>query len=290
MPASGPRPKVALVLSSGGLNALAALPLLQFLERHKIQPDLLVGCSGGSLTLARWALGYSPADAETFMGPAIQPSVFVKDWRSIAIMLGVYTRGFDLTRSVFKSGPVFKAFRGLYGDGTIEDLKMPLILQATDFQTGEGVELDSGNLVEAIYASCSAYPFFHPARIKGRSLIDGAYSAPLPILPAVRRGMDVILAMDFSDKLDPNPRSFFDAMMHLNCVLGRAVSQSQMLAGIDLHRNEILLIKVRFPAVINIWQTEAYPQILAAGRAAVEEYGPEILALCQAPAPQPQEG
>jgi NTE family protein len=288
-PPSAP-PKIALVLSSGGLNALAALPLLQFLETHKIKPDLLVGCSGGSLTLARWALGHSPQDAEAFLNSSIKPSLFVKDWRSIATMLGVYTKGFNLTRSVFKSEPILKTFRGLYGDGNIEDLKVPLILQATDFQTGEGVELESGNLVESIYASCSAYPFFHPVRIKGRSLIDGAYSAPLPILPAVRRGMDVIIAMDFSDKLDPNPKSFFEAMMHLNCVLGRAVSQ--MLASIDLHNHEILLIKVRFPGVINIWQTEAYSKIMAAGRAAVEEYGPEILALCKTPhaAAHPSQG
>jgi NTE family protein len=167
----------------------------------------------------------------------------------------------------------------MYGDRRLEDLDIPLVLQATDFDTGEGVELDSGNLAQSVYASCAAYPFLHPIQLNGRWLFDGAFSAPLPILPAVRRGIDIVLAMDFSEKLQPKPKSFFEAMIQVNKVLGRAVAQSQMLASIDLYPHEIIQIKVRFPGFIQIWEVDAYDRIQAAGRQAVEEYGAEILSL-----------
>jgi NTE family protein len=272
------RPKVALVLGSGGLNALAAIPLIEFLQSNQVRPDLLVGCSGGSLILTLLACGYTSKDMGEMFSRCLKPSLFRKDWLNIASMLGLRTKGFNKSLSVFSTVPVFRLIRSLVGDMRLEDLEVPLVLQATDFDTGEGVELDSGNLVEAVYASCAAYPFFHPIQIDGRWLFDGMFSAPMPILPAARRGVDIVIAMDFSEKLQSNPKTFIEAMVHLNKVLSKSVAQSQMLASIDLHGHEIVHVKVRFPSYIQIWETAAYERILAAGTQAVEEYGDEILA------------
>jgi len=277
-------PRVALVLGSGGLNALASLPLIEFLEAHQIHPELLVGCSGGAITLALWACGYQGHDMKAF-SRHLHPALFTKNWRSIAIMFGLIRKGFNKSLSLFKTEPIFAALRNMYGDRRLEDLDPPLILQATDFETGEGVELDSGSLVEAVYASCAAYPFLHPVHLNGRWLFDGVFSAPLPILPAVRRGVDVVLAVDFSERLQPEPRSFFGAMIHVNKVLGRAVAQSQMLASIDLHPHEIIHIKVRFSGFTPIWETDAFERIQVAGRQAVAEYGAEILELVKGGGP-----
>ena len=43
------RPKVALVLGSGGIKAAASIGLWKVLQRERIEVDMLVGCSGGSL-------------------------------------------------------------------------------------------------------------------------------------------------------------------------------------------------------------------------------------------------
>ena len=51
------RPKIGLVLSSGGIKACAAFELFDFLEKAHIPIDLLVGCSGGSLACAYKATG-----------------------------------------------------------------------------------------------------------------------------------------------------------------------------------------------------------------------------------------
>ncbi len=43
------RPKVGVVIGSGGLKALSAIALFEFLNEAQIDIDLLVGCSGGGL-------------------------------------------------------------------------------------------------------------------------------------------------------------------------------------------------------------------------------------------------
>jgi len=279
-------PKVALVLGSGGLNSLAALPLIGFLATHGVRPDLLVGCSGGSLILTMLACGYTAGDMADFLNRCLRPEIFPKDWWSIATMVGLRPKRFNKSVSVFKTDPIFKLFREVAGDQRLEDLPIPMVLQATDFNTGEGVELASGRLVEAVYASCAAYPIFHPIQIDGRWLIDGAFSAPLPILAAVRRGVDIVITMDFSDKLEGEPTNFIEAMIHVQKIFGMSVVQSQMLASIDLLGTEILHVKVRFPKRIKLWETTAYALIQAAGHQAVEEYGAELLTLIRGCTPR----
>jgi predicted acylesterase/phospholipase RssA len=44
------RPKVGVVLGSGGIKPFSAIALFEFLDEMGIVVDLLVGCSGGGLT------------------------------------------------------------------------------------------------------------------------------------------------------------------------------------------------------------------------------------------------
>ena len=54
-----PRPKVALVLGSGGPRGYAHIGVMKVLEESGIDYDLVVGSSVGSLIGAFWANGYS---------------------------------------------------------------------------------------------------------------------------------------------------------------------------------------------------------------------------------------
>ena len=53
------KPKVGVVLGSGGIKPLASVALFDFLEESEIDCDLLVGCSGGSLIAGAKSLGYT---------------------------------------------------------------------------------------------------------------------------------------------------------------------------------------------------------------------------------------
>ena len=57
------RPRVGLVIGSGGLKCVAALGLWRVLEREGIPVDVAVGCSGGSIYAAAFALGDDRQDA-----------------------------------------------------------------------------------------------------------------------------------------------------------------------------------------------------------------------------------
>ena len=280
------RPRVALVVGCGGLNSLAAHPLIEFLEAHQIGLDLLVGCSGGSITLGLLASGHTAEEMMEILPRFIKPSLFPKNWRGIASMFSVLPVSRERPFSFFKTEPLLQAFETLYGGRRLEALPVPLVLQATDFETGEGVELQSGDLGKAVYASCAAYPFFPPIRIGGRWLCDGGFNAPVPVLAAVRRGANIILAMDFAEEIKPHPKTLVEALVHIKKVVGRTVTQSQMLASLNLDDSEIIIIKVRFPRDIQMWETSAFEQILEVGRRAVAEYGPEILALVRGLAPE----
>ena len=58
------RPRVALVLGSGGPRGYAHIGVMQVLEEAGVEVDLVVGSSVGSLLGAFWASGYSAAQLD----------------------------------------------------------------------------------------------------------------------------------------------------------------------------------------------------------------------------------
>ena len=59
-----PRPRVALVLGSGGPRGYAHIGVMKVLEVAGVQVDLVVGSSVGSLLGAFWASGYTAAEID----------------------------------------------------------------------------------------------------------------------------------------------------------------------------------------------------------------------------------
>jgi NTE family protein len=274
-------PKIALVLGCGGLCPLAAIPMIRFLEDHEVEPDLLVGCSGGALLAALLACGIPSSDWVEIFRNVLKPSLFCKDWGSLATLFGLGFGTLDRRASIFKPRPILDALRSVVGTRRVEDTDRPLIIQSTDFETGEGVEVVSGGLVEAIYASSAAYPFLRPIELGGRWLFDGFFSAPLPILPAASRRADLILALDFSEKIPGRPTTFLDAMVHIQRIFTRSITHSQSLASQRTRDRDVLHVHVRFQEHIPMWEVDAFERILEVGRRAVQEYGPGILARVQ---------
>jgi NTE family protein len=97
---------------------------------------------------------------------------------------------------------------------TFEELRIPLGVTATDFNTGEGVVFHSGSIIDPVRASC-AYPgMFLPVEIRGRYLVDGMLSHPVPTRPLREMGADRVLAVHLKGtwaKGGP-PRHLFDVI------------------------------------------------------------------------------
>jgi NTE family protein len=272
------RPKVGMVLGSGGIKSLAAVALFEFLEEARVEVDLLVGSSGGSLMCALAGAGHTPSHIREIIGELLDRRLFARvDYRTILGMLSPRLGRFDRTSSLLKPQALQQLYRRLFRDLRLEDLRPKTVLQTTDIETGEGVVLSRGPVAEAVYASGAFFPALPPVRLEGRWLGDGVYSAPVPVMEAVKRHMDVIITLDYREGVSAPPRGFLDYFLRYIDNTHRSLSRSQMLLSIGLHHHEIVTIMVEFERSISIRDVQEVPAILEAGRRAVARSQAAIL-------------
>jgi NTE family protein len=178
------RPKIGLVLSSGGARGSAHVGVLKVLEENDLLPDVIVGASMGAEVGGAFAAGVST-------------EVLEESWRSASFLRTVRTMLPTLPWSGWSSGSeVVRFVRKLVGDRRIEDLETPFAAVATDLETGAPHPITRGSLAEAVRASLSVPGLFTPVWIDDCLLIDGGVSNPLPIDVARSLGAERIVAVD----------------------------------------------------------------------------------------------
>lgn len=179
--------KVALVLCGGGSRGAIEAGFYLAIEDLGIPIGLVVGSSIGALNGAMIASGMRAAD-------------LVEYWRR-------------LRRSDLAALSLSAPFQGLSADGILsprvfrrhlsrilrarrfEDLKIPLLVMATDLMTGRAVELRTGDLHDAIQASCAVPGLFPPVGVHAQQLVDAAVAKNIPVDVALREGATTVLAI-----------------------------------------------------------------------------------------------
>ncbi len=280
IPVVARRPKIGVVLGSGGIKAFASLALFEFLGENNIDIDFIAGCSGGALTAAAWGAGFTVVQIQTLLSEFVDRKLFTNlDYRTFLGMAGLPLGRFDNDSGILKAAGIRQVYQGIFKDLQIEDLRPTLAIQATDVLTGDGVVLRQGSVADAVYASSAGFPLLPPIQIDGQWLVDGAFSSSLPVLEAVNQGMDVIIAVAFRQHLNgENPGSFFE---HVVSFMGRTTNINEireLSLAIDLHHHEIVLIDVHFDRIIQMWDADAIPIVLEAGRKMLEPKKRAILA------------
>ena len=272
------RPKVGVVLASGSIKAFSSLALFEFLNREKIDIDLLVGSSGGSIIAAAIGAGMPPQEIKEKSRQLLNKELFEKkDLRSLLGMYGLPFGRFNKTSGFIKPDRIKKLYAELFGDLRLEQLHPKTILQATDLATGQGCVLEEGLVADAVYASGAVFPILPPMKINGRWYTDGFYTSSLPIIEAVKRQMDIIIAVIFEDPIHPSPKRFLSCFNNIYKIQSSAVTRYQMALSIDLHDHEIIIIKMPFKKTIKMWDIDAVPKIIETGKEAVEKKKDEIL-------------
>ncbi|MHB8054804.1 MAG: patatin-like phospholipase family protein [Candidatus Aminicenantales bacterium] len=177
------RPKIGLVLGSGGSRGILHIAILENLLRMNVPIDLIVGSSIGAVAGGIFAAGKLDL-IRTDLKAMKREDLF---------------RLFDpsLSRYGFFTGRKAMVFLRRYipPETRIEDLPVPLGIVATDFDSGRPVVFRKGNLLEAIRASISIPGVFTPARVGNKILLDGGVSSPLPIDIAEQLGAHLIAAV-----------------------------------------------------------------------------------------------
>jgi len=198
-PSPHPAAAIGLALGGGFARGIAHIGVLKVLEEESIPVRVITGTSVGALIGANYCSGLT-IDEMQEVAHNTRFTTFAR-W--------------TLSRYGFASNDRMVAFltRTLKVK-TFEDLRIPLGVTATDFNTGEGVVFHSGSIIDPVRASC-AYPgMFLPVNIRGRYLVDGMLSHPVPTRPLREMGVDRVLAVHLKGTWAQGgaPRHLFDVI------------------------------------------------------------------------------
>jgi len=217
------KPRIALVLSSGGVRGLAHIGVLQALEEQQIEVELVVGTEWGALVGGLYAAGFTPDE--------LQARLLSEDWiaaiqdrrprQSLDMRAKEEDREFlfDLPLGVDFHGLILPP--GLYGADRLrlelsrqtlqtldrllfDDLAFPFRCMATKISNGDLVTIDSGSLALAIEASLAMPVVWPPVPRNDELLLSGAVTDPLPVDVALAAGAEVIILVDLGD---PEPET-----------------------------------------------------------------------------------
>ena len=183
------RKTVGLVLGSGSSRGWAHIGAIDALIEENIPIDYIAGCSVGSYIGAIYASGALKS---------LKDFVLEMDGKKIFSYFDVV-----FPRSGFLDGT--KKVKELFSMHTdnedFSQLAIPVMMVATDMDSGDKVVMSSGNLLDALRATMSMPGLFAPANIKNRWLVDGGLVDPVPVGIARAMGADVVIAVDLNNGL-----------------------------------------------------------------------------------------
>ena len=255
-------PAIGVALGGGFARGMAHIGVLKVLEQEGIPVRIIAGTSVGALIGACYCSGLSIAELEK-VARSVRFTTFAR-W--------------TVSRYGFASNDRMMQFLNrTLKVKTFEELRIPLGITATDFNTGEGVVFHSGSMVDPVRASC-AYPgMFLPVEIRGRWLVDGMLSHPVPTSPLHEMGADRIIAVHLRGQWskDGAPRHLFD-------VIGQsfAIAQDQMS---HLWRGAADVIVEPDVAGFAYDDFKRAGELITAGEIATKKVLPEICKWLEAP-------
>lgn len=174
---------VGLALGGGAGLGWAHIGVVRVLEAEGLPIDVVSGTSIGAIVGACIA-----ADIIDELED-IARDVTLKE------MLSMGELGFA-QGSLIGSGKIEKRLREHFGVQTIEQLSKPFAAVAADLYSGEGVVLDSGDVVTALRASSAIPGMLPPVETSRMLLVDGGIVDPVPVAAARDLGAEKIVAVD----------------------------------------------------------------------------------------------
>ena len=177
---------IAVVTTFGLARTPAQVGMLEVLAERGIVADYVVGTSLGAVNAAALAAGRDPAEMREFW-TWMYDEVLGSPVRAIA-------RGLTARQAAKQEAGVRARIETLL-PRTFDELHCPLRLLATQLETGDEVVLNSGDLAEAVMASCALPGLFPPVEVEGAYLIDGGLVAGVP-LRAVPEGARTVIVLD----------------------------------------------------------------------------------------------
>jgi NTE family protein len=192
--------KIGIVLSGGGIRGIAHLGVLKALQDRNVEISMITGTSAGAIVGALFANGLSPDEAfKIFQGTRFL-SFLRPAFRSPALL--------NLETAI----PLFKKY---LPHDSFENLKIPLVVTATNFNKGELVYFEKGDLIRKVLASSCIPGVFSPIMIDGQYYVDGGVLNNFPVEP-------LLTQCDFIIGSSCNNLAHIDQFKNIKRVLERA--------------------------------------------------------------------
>jgi NTE family protein len=272
--ATASRPRLALVIGSGGVRSIAGLGLVDVLRRHGLAPDVVVGCSAGAIFGALAAAGHDSTQALA-MAMRLWTADITRVPRRGALAQMALPRlgGFGPDFALRCDRLVMQRLSQAFGDTLLQDLPTALRVTATDADNGQAVTLTQGRVVDALRASVALPFMFAPHELQGRSLVDGFLTDPLPVSAALDAQVIVALGVQA-----PLPRRI-DRPTRLLSQLTSTMTNSLMHAQVAAARGagaRVVTVMPQPERRVGLFDTDAMPELVALGRREAEAALPAI--------------
>lgn len=261
--------RIGLALGGGGARGLCHIGVLRVLEELEITPSVISGTSMGGLVGAFIAAGYSADDLEKVLAEVKWATLI--DWRPGKRLL---------------NSKSFESWLARLLPATFAELRLPLVLTASDIITGQISYLSDGDLYTAIRATTAFPGATEPVTLGASLLIDGGILNQIPVDGALFLGAQKVVAVN-ATALEPlelpnRDQASARRKRHLGPLgeLTRAVDvmQTQLtMARLSLYRPDVFLDPHMDGLEVSDFHKSV--QAVAAGEAAAREQLGKLRAL-----------
>lgn len=247
------RPRVGLVLSSGGAHSLAQVGALEALEELRIPIDFVAGSEMGALIGGLYAAGlpavevralvYSSPWVDALSGKVLRRSM---SWRQrtvdrdflVDLPVAFGPDGFGLadgvSRTRWLSWLLSSATVELAGTQDFDAFPIPFRTVAADMLEGDRVVFASGDVSAAIVASLATPGWFPAVQIGEKQYASGALVDPVPVRLGLEAGCQTLIVVDCA--LDLGKAERLDSFV-------TAATQAGLLAGESNRRRSIAALR-----------------------------------------------
>jgi NTE family protein len=132
-------------------------------------------------------------------------------------------------RGLIRGEALARYVREHTGGRTIEQMRLPLGIVATDLDSGAGILFQRGDTGAAVRASSAVPAVFQPVRIGNREYVDGGLVSPVPVRFARQMGAEMVIAIDISTNPDGNATGdVMKMLLQTFAIMGRSIIQFEL--------------------------------------------------------------
>jgi NTE family protein len=211
-------PVIGLALGGGAARGFAHIGVIKVLEANGIKPNIIVGTSAGSVIGSIYASGISAIELQQIAIDLDEATI--TDWTNPFVgKMGGMIKGDALQNKI----------NALVKNRSIEQLKIPLAIVATDLKTGNPILFQRGDTGQAVRASSSVPGIFMPTNILGKEYVDGGLSSPVPIKFTRTLGADIVIAVNISaDPSDQSVSGILGTLLQTTTIMGRSITSWEL--------------------------------------------------------------